>query len=104
MRTVHGFLTAALVAVAPLASANVSFKDAPKQTPAQAKAFNWVNEAGGLFCQPKGKLAELVGDPYKCYIDLDECKASVDTLSGKIDPAMLELFADLATIDPKAEK
>jgi HEAT repeat protein len=95
---------AALAAAAPAVHANVAFKDAPKQTPAQAKAFNWVNQAGGLYCEPKGKLAALVGDPYKCYIKLEECGAAVATLSGKLDPSFLELFADMAAIDPKSPK
>ena len=77
---------AALAATAPAADANVAFNNAPKQTPAQAKHFTWVNEAGGLMCQPKGKLAQLVGDPYKCYINLDECGAAIDALKGKLDP------------------
>ena len=39
--------------------------------------------------------------PYKCYLNLDECKASVDTLSGTIDAGFLELFANQAAIDPE---
>ena len=90
--------------VAVGAHANVAFSSAPAQTPAQAKNFEWKNEAGGLRCEPKGKLAELVNEPYKCYINLDDCKASVDTLKGAIDPGILELFADMAAIDPAGEK
>lgn len=103
MRRTRTFLTlAALAAAAPTAHANILFKNAPKQTPAQAKVFDWVDDAGGLRCEPKGKLAALVGDPYKCYIKLDECGAALDTLKGTIDPGILELFADMATIDPDA--
>ncbi len=86
------------------ALASVGYSNRPEQTPAQAKNFDWVNEAGSLRCQPKGKLSELLNDPYKCYLNLDECKASVDTLKGTIDPGFLELFTDMAAIDPKGDK
>ena len=86
------------------ALANITFAAAPAQTPAQAKYFTWENQAGGLHCATKGKMKELVSDPYKCYIKLDECKASLDTLTGKIDPEMVQLFADLSEIDPKGPK
>jgi hypothetical protein len=91
-------------AIASPSHANVSFANAPKQTEAQAKYFTWENQAGGLHCATKGKMKELVEDPYKCYIKLDECKASFDALTGKLDPEMAQLFADLAQIDPAAPK
>lgn len=99
------FTIAAVTAIASSQGlANMTFANAPKQTEAQAKYFTWENQAGGLHCATKGKMAELVGDPYKCYIKLDECKASLDTLTGKIAPEMVQLFADLAEIDPAGTK
>ena len=98
-------VAAAIAAVAPAAvQANITYSARPKQTPAQAKNFDWVDQAGGLRCEPKGKLKELVSEPNKCYINLDECQASYDTLTGKVDPGIAEVFVDMATTNPGGDK
>ncbi len=98
-------VVALLAGTSATASAqNVAFANAPKQTPLQAKYFTWENEAGGLKCATKGKLQELVGDPNKCYLDLDECPPALAALQGKLDADMVALFGDLITHDDKGDK
>lgn len=72
----------------------------PAPNEVQAKYLDFVESAGGYDCKAKGKLGELQGEPYKCYLDLDECKASVDAVGGKLDPAFVTLFADLLVQEP----
>ena len=53
---------------------------------------------------PKGKLKELVGEPNKCYLNLDECKAGLTAVQGKADKDLVALFGDLVSHDDKGEK
>ena len=91
---------AALLGSAAPAAARVPFSAAPPQNPIQAKYMDFVDEAGGLACKVKGKLAELQGAPNDCYLDLDECKPSREAVGGTLDPGLAELFADLLVIAP----
>jgi HEAT repeat protein len=97
------FLATALIATSAMAQ-NIMFKDAPPQTPLQAKYFDYENQAGGLHCKTKSTLAELLNDPNGCYLDLDECKPGLLAVQGKADKEMVALFGDLVTHDDKGEK
>lgn len=86
--------------VALPASARVPYASAPKPNAIQAKYLTFENEAGGLACKPQGTLQSLLREPYKCYLDLDECGASLDAVSGKLDASYVDLFADLLVLVP----
>ena len=104
MSLVRTFLASAAVLLSfGAAQANITFNAAPAQNDLQKKYFNWVNEAGGLKCETKGALKTLVGEPNKCYLDLDECAPALMGLQGKLDPAMKALFHDLVKATPKGK-
>jgi|GEM_PF-1226135 len=96
--------TAACALLSTSASANMTFNAAPPPNDVQKKYFEWENVAGGLHCKTKGKLKELVGEPNKCYLNLDECQAGKDALAGKLDKEMVQLFADMIAIDDSKDK
>lgn len=85
------------------AQANITFNNAPKQNALQAKYFDWVNQAGGLRCEPKGALKKLLSEPNKCYLDLDKCLPAKAALEGKLDPELRTLFHDLVKAEPKGK-
>ena len=90
-------LAAGSLLLAGDASAGAAFAGF-KANEIQAKHFDFENQAGGLKCVPKGKLAELVGEPNKCYLELDKCQASVSALEGKLDAELLDMLADLVRV------
>lgn len=104
MSLVRTFLASAAVLLSfGAAQANITFNAAPAQNDLQKKYFDWVNQAGGLRCEPKGTLKTLVSEPNKCYLDLDECPPALAGLQGKLDPAMKALFHDLVKSSPKGK-
>jgi HEAT repeat protein len=95
--------SAAVLLSAGAAQANITFNAAPAQNELQKKYFDWVNQAGGLRCEPKGALKKLVNEPNKCYLDLDECAPSIDGLQGKVDADIKALLHDLIKSAPKGK-
>ncbi len=88
------------VALAGLGIGAPALAGTPQPNEIQGKYLEFVESAGSYDCKPKGKLESLLRDPYKCYLDLDECGASVDSVAGKIDPEFVTLFADLLVLAP----
>lgn len=84
--------------------AGTAFNAAPPPNMLQKKYYTYENQAGGLKCSPKGKLKELVGEPNRCYLDLDDCKAGRDAVGGTLDGSYEDLFADLVTLNPAKDK
>ena len=80
------------------ANARIAFKDAPVPNNIQKDNFTFENNAGGLECKPKGAYAEIRNDPYKCYIELDDCKASYDALTGKLKPKHLSVLTNMVKL------
>ena len=86
------------------AGARKAFSDAPPQNKIQKKFYDWVNSAGGLDCKGKGAYAELKAEPYKLYLNIDESKAALDALTGKLDAKYIDVLADMIKLKKGSER